>query len=308
MSDGHLEQGASTPGSAEQPTVGESLRLTRESRGESIGDVADALKLTYRQIEAMEAGRFDLLPGPAFVRGFVRNYARHLGLDPAAVLAHVERETAAPAVELSPVSNAEGTMPSGAGARPAHRPVALIVVVLVLAVAAGWYFDWFKKPEPATQIDVRPLPGAHEAPPAPGPDEEGGEAAPAPGPASGLRMSQDPPTWAPAAAPPDAFAQPAEQAASAPALASVSEGAAGVAADGERLLFRVHGESWIEVRDASGARIFSAVVPPDSTRVVEGKPPFRVVVGNAPQVGLEFRGQPVDMGRHSAGVARLTVQ
>ncbi|WP_287367560.1 helix-turn-helix transcriptional regulator, partial [Thauera sp.] len=55
------------------------LRAAREARGESVSEVAFALKLNPRQIAALEADNFSALPGMAFVRGFLRNYARYLG-------------------------------------------------------------------------------------------------------------------------------------------------------------------------------------------------------------------------------------
>ena len=63
------------------PSIGRELRRAREARGDSIQDVADAIKLNPRQVIALEQERFEELPGRAFARGFLRNYARHLGLD-----------------------------------------------------------------------------------------------------------------------------------------------------------------------------------------------------------------------------------
>ncbi|HNA05291.1 MAG TPA: helix-turn-helix transcriptional regulator, partial [Rhodocyclaceae bacterium] len=60
---------------------GAALRSARVARGLSVEEVAHALKLAPRQIEAIEADAFDRLRGLTFARGFVRNYARHLGLD-----------------------------------------------------------------------------------------------------------------------------------------------------------------------------------------------------------------------------------
>jgi cytoskeleton protein RodZ len=60
--------------------VGERLRLAREARGISIGDAAAALKLSPYQVEALEANDWFRWPRTV-TRGFVRNYARHLGLD-----------------------------------------------------------------------------------------------------------------------------------------------------------------------------------------------------------------------------------
>src|SRR5690606_41871968 len=80
----------------------------REEKGWSVNEVAGRLRMQVRQIEAIEAGRWDDLPGPAFVRAAIRSYARLLGRDPAPLLATV------------------ATLDTGADLRPSSRaPVAL---------------------------------------------------------------------------------------------------------------------------------------------------------------------------------------
>ncbi len=294
----------------ERPAVGEMLRRAREARGESVADVANALKLTQRQVEAMETGHFERLPGAAFVRGFVRNYGRHLGLDQEALMAGLDEATAAPKVELAPVSNAEGVMPTGIRGRPAHRPLAAVVLLLVAVIVAGWYFDWFKAPDggelPPTAAPVAEPSGTLLAPaPQILADGTGAESAgvPAEPPAGG--ESATVPVPVPAVPVPESLAPPAPEAPAAPSASAEPAPGAGP----EQLMFRLKGESWIEVRDATGTIVFSGIAPAGSTRTVQGKPPFAVVLGNAPQVSIEYRGQPVELGSHTrVGVARLTVQ
>ncbi len=57
------------------------LRTLREGQGRSVEDIASALRLSQAQINAIEDNRWDALPGAAYVKGFLRNYARHLGVD-----------------------------------------------------------------------------------------------------------------------------------------------------------------------------------------------------------------------------------
>src|SRR5262249_39673359 len=63
------------------PSFGENLRRERELRGVSLRDIADATKISVRFLDAPGKGRHALLPGGLFVRAFVKQYARHLGLD-----------------------------------------------------------------------------------------------------------------------------------------------------------------------------------------------------------------------------------
>ena len=143
----HFDAAVQTPLS-----VGSQLRAAREMRGLTIGDVAYSLKLNPRQVEALEHERFDLLPGRAFARGFLKNYARFLELDPQPLLDAAEHADGVGAMELAPISNARGTMPSpDARLRPSVFPAALLALALLMVVGAGWYFDWFQQPAPAIE-------------------------------------------------------------------------------------------------------------------------------------------------------------
>ena len=69
---------------------GKQLEAARKSRGLSVADIAQQLKLSPWQVEALESGDYRKLPGAVFVRGFIRNYARLVKLDSAALLADAE--------------------------------------------------------------------------------------------------------------------------------------------------------------------------------------------------------------------------
>lgn len=68
-------------------SFGENLRRERELRGVDLHEVAEATKISFRFLQAIEQDRLDVLPGGLFPRAFVRQYARHLGLDPERVVA-----------------------------------------------------------------------------------------------------------------------------------------------------------------------------------------------------------------------------
>ncbi len=271
-------------------TVGAQLRRAREARGESLSDAALALRLSRRQVEALEGGDYSALPGPAFVRGFLRNYARHLGLDAAALLAGAGMDSVA-AIDLAPVSNAHGDLPGGGGARRGVKPVVAVVVLLLLVALGGGYFDWFQ---------VRP-PVVTDA------NEGGG--------ASGQEESAAG-SDAPSSVAPEPLTVPEPAGASSGADQSPVvdvPGAAGAAQAGNAgqnaaLEFAFTGDAWIEVRDATGNIVYSGTGKPGSHRSVQGTAPFSMVIGNARDVRLEYGGQPVDLVPHTRGsVARLTM-
>lgn len=311
------------------PSAGAQLRAAREMRELSIADVAYSLKLNPRQVDALEADRFDLLPGRAFARGFLKNYARFLELDPVPLLEAVDQASGAGALELSPVSNAQGTMPSADERfRPSVVPAALVALALMIVVAAGWYFDWFQQPSMVAEESLpAPLVAAPTAPAAPVVNAADGvpatAAAPvAPsvgGPADGSPPAEAPvvaapnsPTAAPglppggalpAAAPVVAVAAPSE-----PAAERASKPEARVGGQ-QSLVFRFGEDAWIEVRDQSGRVIVSRVGKGGTSEEVQGTPPFALVIGNAAKVVLEHDGRPVDLAPHTrVSVARLRLE
>ncbi len=308
---------------------GAQLRRAREARGESIHEVAFALKLSPRQVEALERDDFGALPGMAFVRGFMRNYARYAGLDAAPLLAAVQRLAGEGSPDLSPIRNADGDLPSGGARRSGSFPAGAVVLALLVLLATGWYFDWFHT-EPTTSVEtaLEPAPNfapapvqvieppalmAPAAPSEPPPAAAGEGAAPA---APAADAAASPANPAAAAATPAQPPRPATAASAAIDAATVSASSEPVEAAatpapsaGSQLSFRFGGESWVEVRDAAGAILYSGTNRAGSTRTVQGTAPFSLVVGNSANVALEHDGKPVDLAAATRGsVARLTLR
>ncbi len=329
---------------ASGPSPGAQLRRARELRGLSIHDVSDALKLSPRQVQALEYDDYEALPGPTFVRGFLRNYARCLGLDPVPLLDDVQRAAGLGSIDLSPISNARGDLPVG-GTPRTSAPVGLIVLVLLATVLAGWYFDWFRTEAPPEVIESEFSLETEQMPPAFDPqtnrltmvEPAASEAAPGAGsetPPPAATITPPLPQTAPGVAvvgppAPGAVTQaapkppiPADRTAAdqplavPPAVAPAAEPVVAATVEpapappqGAQLAFRFAADSWVEVRDAAGAIVYSGISRAGSSRNVQGNPPLALVVGNAAQVSLEFDGKPVDLGPHTKGsVARLVVR
>jgi cytoskeleton protein RodZ len=168
-------------GRSEAP--GKVLAEARQAQNLSVADVARQLKLSVHQVEALEAGAFERLPGSVFVRGFIRNYARFLKLDAESLLRSVAeclpREEPRPAAPPSQ----EIPFPTGAPRRwPAYAALALVVV----AALAAYEFFLSEPQTVGTPVAVpspptaQPLqPGALEAPqPGAVPAVDAGQAVP----------------------------------------------------------------------------------------------------------------------------------
>lgn len=69
-------------------SFGDWLRRQREMREITLRDIADRTKISLRYLKAMEDNRFDLLPAPIFAKGFLKEYARYVGLSPDEVVNH----------------------------------------------------------------------------------------------------------------------------------------------------------------------------------------------------------------------------
>ena len=261
--------------------IGAQLRLARESQGLSLADAAQQLKFAPRQIESLENERFERLPGPTIARGMLRNYARLLNLDPEPLVERLSHEAQAPpdAAQLAArFSQAVPFSDSGRRSSLVYAGFSVAVLVLVGAVAYEW-----QQQGPRPQF-VAPAP----PPPAQRPPAE-------PAPVASVQ--------------PQVVIEPPKVEESKPlepqAVAEKPAAAGGL----RRIVLRCEEESWIEVTDADGQSLVSSLNPAGSERVVRGRGPLQIVVGNARGVTLLVDDKPVDLKPHTRlDVARLTVK
>lgn len=296
--------------------VGAALRQAREARQMSVADAAQLLKISSRQVEALESDNWQALPGQTFVRGFIRNYARLLHLDPDPLLSQVKSEQRPenPNIVL-PAASAVSLPQPGQGKRRDLAAVAGAAAMVAVAVAAYFlvpadFWQSAPEPEPAAVVSEEPEPEPSfppaavegETPAAPAPEAAAPVQAPAPvvAPAAAPAVTPPPAAAVQATAPAAAPAAPVAAPAAAPAPAPVA-GAA-------RFKLRFAQPSWVEVKDRSGQIVFSQLNPAGSEREVEGLPPFTVVVGNASHVKLTYKGREISLEpRSKDDVARIAL-
>ncbi len=75
-------------------TVGETLAAERRRQGKTMADVVEGTKIRSRLLDALEAGDYDVLPSPAYVKGYIQSYARYLEIPAAPLLEQFKRESA----------------------------------------------------------------------------------------------------------------------------------------------------------------------------------------------------------------------
>jgi len=328
MSLSDLEAGSDAAAPAPSHSPGALLLAERRNQGLSLGDIARQLKLSVRQVEALERDEYDTFQGTVFVRGFLRNYARLLGLDPDRLLEAAGAAAAPAAVHAAPSAPEQRVAPN-----PERRlrvlswggfaALAILVVILLASNASKEQQRAGHLAHESSTSTAAALPQTDSAAPAEQTPEPSAQA-PAP---SAAPVAESKPAVADNAGKVVASAQPADSAAagaaSPPASDSPRAGGSpaeeGAAPASPRVLIVGTGpgrirmifadESWVEVRDGSGTTIFSRLNAPGTERVVRGLPPFDVVVGNAHRVKLLYEDKPIDLGPHTrVDVARITLE
>jgi len=281
--------------------VGKALAEAREAQGLALTDVAQHLKFMTRQIEAIEAERFDSLPGPTIARGMVRTYARFLKLDPEPLL---ERMTGSVDTrDATPHLAARFSQPvpfSDSGKRSTVLYLGLSAVVL--AIAGGMVYEWRHDRGPAELTAAAPV----AAP----------EPVQVPTPADAERPAAEPaPQEVPEAAPKIAPRTPVLAAnAPAPSPLAAKDAAAPKSAEPKstgpnRLVLRFEEAAWAEVTDSAGRQLISSLNAAGSERVVRGRPPYNIVIGNAQHVKLSYNEREIDLQPHvRVEVARFTLK
>ena len=314
-------------------TPGELLAAERERQGLSRADVAQRLHMSPWQVEALETGDYQRLPKGTFLRGFVRNYSKLLGLDSQAALdALASAAPAAPAPGIIVPSQNIRFDPLGERFGNPYVRAWLIAGVAFALVCATMYWWIFVRPAtPATPQVVRkesssPAPQNLAAAPVPAPEpvaapreapkvEEPANPEPARG-AAGAPARLDV-----AAATPEASAftnasstprelQDAVRPVKPADVLPVTATAPVPRAPGNHTVtLRFKGNSWVEIRDRSGKVLLSKVNEAGSEAEVSGRPPFQVVVGNAPDVTMLYDNREFPLEPHTrVAVARFTLE
>jgi len=297
-------------------SAGAQLRAYRENAQMTVDDVAHQLKLARRQVLAIENDEFDALPGPTFVRGFIRNYARLLRIDAQPLLeaSNLAVPASAPIERIGPTI---GELPADHGSSSTWTRW-LIPAGLVLVLAAGIAFYEFsdmtngakkarKDSPPADALIAPPATSAPDTAAIAPADKGAGSApaAPATAPPTGQAAVAGQNAPGTAVAPPPAAAPNAANV----APAAAAQGAQPQPAAGSgRVDLVFSGPSWVEIRDGHGELVLSRTLPGTVPQSYTGVLPLTLRIGHASAVKLAFNGTPIDLAPHTQReIARLTL-
>lgn len=304
----------------ESASLGEVLLAARIAKQLTQQDVSNSLRFSLKQIDALETNTFSALPDAMITRGFIRNYARLLGLDAEPLLAvyraHIPAEQPNPLVVQSSMQQVKLTKDS----KPWLSYILGSILVLLFLLAWFFYMDYMpkltdtpiEKAVPASEvtmptIESTPLPLPEIALPAA--ERQADDGAVNELDASNANVTATDVATNTAQAnvnfPPETKKE-AE-------LAGVQRNALPPNTMADLTVKTVNmsfsEETWVSVTDKSGQVVFEKTLPAGSAESVEGMPPFNLVIGNAKATKLVFLGQPVDLAAHAKNnVARVRLE
>jgi cytoskeleton protein RodZ len=325
---------------------GRRLRVARQARGLTQQDIATQLHLSSSIVQALEDDDHDRLPGPVFVRGYLRNYARLLGLEDKAVVPAGDEQIDIDGAPLPAVAG--GVKPEIRSSHFGIRLMTWVIVIALIGLLAAWWqgrLEWpngdkvesaapsvapvvneegsllLPQPEPdQTEVQVPP-------PPVEGMDSAGSYTPPAepqdlpePEPASESETPPEPVAGPPASVrtteqaqlrgAPEPLPQPpvADTATADSASPTEEPETAAEEVAAQSVVFEFNGSCWVDIRDSTRTFKLFGEMQQGERHVLGGTPPYSVILGNSPMVRVTVGGEPFDVEVYSRGnVARFTL-
>lgn len=118
--------------------VGDVLRKTREAKGLSLQQVEDETNMRWKYIEALEEENYEVIPGQAYVKGFLRNYSAFLGLNPEEILELYKEYYEKPVIVERPEEVRSAKRIDRKKTKQKQTRFILIIVALAVLLGSGW--------------------------------------------------------------------------------------------------------------------------------------------------------------------------
>lgn len=310
--------------------LGEAFVTARNAKKLTQKDVSNHLRLSVKQVNALENNDFASLPQAMITRGFIRNYARFLALDAEPLLQSYRARVPDAAPNILTVQTSTRQVMLRAASTPWLKYVTSIILILLPLLAWFLYAEYLPKQanKAAENVDTMSaentaaaslpeiaLPAAERLP----------EAAVPVNAIEAKNMSAEviQPNITQATQPLEAakvVAPVANEAAKESAVDLKSLKVKAVSASQAKVALTELGaiksvnmsvseETWVRVTDKSGAVVFEKMLAANSTDGFDGLPPFKLLIGNAKATSLKFLGKPVDLtGATKNNVAHVTLE
>jgi cytoskeleton protein RodZ len=277
------EIAVSFPDALPMKSAGKMLSEARILQGLSVADVAGRIKFAPRQVEALEADNYEQLPELAFVRGFVRSYARLLHLEETEILKALPQSTKQTAPLMSP---AEVPFPTAQSARRINILwlSAALGLAVILGIGVLFIHDKPENKKVMVAQQVENMPSSVQ-----------------PLVASAVEVASSVARTAVAEV-------PATNEHSATKIISKMN-VAQTKMHNAPIHFVFNTESWVDLKDKDGKTLLKQVNAAGSEQWVSGNPPFSLVIGNASGVRLYYENEEVDLKDFTeVEVARLMLE
>ena len=311
-------------------TLGAYLKRLRNEKNTSVAEVAAKMYLHPNVIEALEQDDHENLPGPPYVFGYLRHYAKILDAPVDEVMAMYRKDTAEPRERVAETQKrvaetqkqvAETRVQPGLKIKQSkkwsHAFIYLVLFILVLALFAVWRSKYAQEPvantgsldypitvveHPDRPSDLAPgteMEEPRRAPPSAAVPEP--EAAPEPETAQETEPAPEPAGESPATEAQLPETGTAADSEPEPAAAyQETTITAGIGPDTVKLVLTI--DCWIEIFDADNEKVFYDLARAGQTLVLSGAAPFSVLLGNADAATVEFNNTPFDITPHVTGI------
>lgn len=289
---------------------GQLLRNAREQLGWTREQVASRIHLRLTLIAAIESDTYDKHTSHTFIRGYLRTYAKLVGIPEETILAAYDK------LGLTPPDNIDMQSFSRRSRQQANdsrlKVVTWLVILVLIGLSVAWWWQSTARRSAgdealaATEMSASTsvaatdtVPGAESLAPVTDATEPVIDAA-APAAVSDATGTLAPETAVlPEENPSAAVSTQAESSTS--DVTATDESAASEPASAPQLKMSFTADCWLDVKDANGKTLYSGLKKANDELVLEGAEPLKLIVGAPMAVKLEYKGQSFDMSRYNNG-------
>ncbi|BDC82864.1 MULTISPECIES: RodZ domain-containing protein [Aeromonas] len=290
---------------------GQLLRNAREQLGWTREQVASRIHLRLTLIAAIESDTYDKHTSHTFIRGYLRTYAKLVGIPEETILAAYDK------LGLTPPDNIDMQSFSRRSRQQANdsrlKVVTWLVILVLIALSVAWWWQSTARRSAgdealaATEMGATSNTPSATVPPA----VDVADPVVAPATSAAAATSVDPVASAAATTlPVDASSAVATTAVATSAATATqpADAAASEPAKVPQLKMSFTADCWLDVKDAKGKTLFSGLKKANDELVLEGPEPLKFIIGAPMAVNIEYQGKSIDMSRYNNGrTARLSL-
>ncbi|AWA06231.1 cytoskeleton protein RodZ [Aeromonas hydrophila] len=291
---------------------GQLLRNAREQLGWTREQVASRIHLRLTLIAAIESDTYDKHTSHTFIRGYLRTYAKLVGIPEETILAAYDK------LGLTPPDNIDMQSFSRRSRQQANdsrlKVVTWLVILVLIALSVAWWWQSTARRSAgdealaATEMGATSNTPSATVPPA----VDVADPVVAPATSAAVATAADPVVSAATTTLPvdasSAVATTAVATSAATATQPAADTATNEPAKVPQLKMSFTADCWLDVKDAKGKTLFSGLKKANDELVLEGPEPLKFIIGAPMAVNIEYQGKSIDMSRYNNGrTARLSL-